>query len=62
MSMDNLPSEGLEEIETSEVTLPQELLTLSSRIDERPESFATGNKDIQLAALQATKFIFDRGA
>ncbi|KAI0348039.1 Mpp10 protein [Trametopsis cervina] len=41
------------------IVLPTELLALSTRIDEKPESFATGNKDIQLAALQAAKYVFD---
>lgn len=43
------------------VELPIELSQLSIRIDEKPESFATGNKDIQLAALKATKHVFDLG-
>lgn len=60
MSLDELSSASVE-IEEQEVELPEELATLSSRIDEKPESFATGNKDIQLAALQAAKYVFDRG-
>lgn len=43
------------------VELPEALQELSLRIDEKPESFATGNKDIQLAALKATKYVFDLG-
>ncbi|KIP11982.1 hypothetical protein PHLGIDRAFT_10298 [Phlebiopsis gigantea 11061_1 CR5-6] len=39
--------------------LPQQLSELSTRIDEKPESFATGNEDIRLAALKATKYVFD---
>lgn len=60
MSLDELSSASVEP-EEPEVELPDELATLSSRIDEKPESFATGNKDIQLAALQAAKYVFDRG-
>lgn len=43
------------------VELPNELSELSARIDDKPQSFATGNKDIQLAALKATKHVFDLG-
>ena len=43
------------------VELPQELSILSTRIDEKPESFATGNEDIRLAALRAAKYVFDLG-
>lgn len=49
------------EPEEEEVVLPSVLADLSARIDEKPESFATGNKDIQVAALQATKYVFDLG-
>jgi U3 small nucleolar RNA-associated protein MPP10 len=45
-----------------EVTeLPEALSHLSLRLDEKPESLVTGNKDIQLAALKATKYVFDLG-
>lgn len=43
------------------VELPNELSELSTRIDDKPQSFATGNKDIQLAALKAIKHVFDLG-
>lgn len=43
------------------IELPPELLELSLRLDEKPESLATGNEDIQLAALKATKYVFDLG-
>ncbi|KAI0094921.1 U3 small nucleolar ribonucleoprotein complex, subunit Mpp10 [Irpex rosettiformis] len=59
MSFDELSSASVE-LEELEVTLPDELATLSTRIDDKPESLATGNKDIQLAALQAAKYVFDR--
>lgn len=57
----NLRSSSLEP-EEEDIELPTELAALSSRIDERPESFATGNKHIQLAALQAAKYVFDLGS
>lgn len=47
--------------EEEEIELPAELAALSTRLDERPESLATGNKDIQVAALQAAKYVFDLG-
>lgn len=42
---------------------PEELLLaqLSSLLEVKPEALATGDKDIQLAALQAAKFVFDNG-
>lgn len=45
----------------AEVELPQELEALSNVLDSKPEALATGDKDIQLAALRATKFIYDMG-
>ncbi|KDQ63722.1 hypothetical protein JAAARDRAFT_169865 [Jaapia argillacea MUCL 33604] len=42
-----------------DVQLPDQLSGLSTLIEERPESFASGSNDIKLAALAATKFIFD---
>ncbi|THH06925.1 hypothetical protein EW145_g3748 [Phellinidium pouzarii] len=39
--------------------LPLELRRLSLLIDERPEKFASGDEDIQEAALIAAKYIFD---
>lgn len=44
-----------------QIELPTELAQLSITVDEKPESLATGNKDIQLAALKATKYVFDQG-
>lgn len=44
------------------IELPAEFQELSLRIDEKPESFVVGNEDIRLAALKATKYVFDLGA
>lgn len=44
-----------------EIVLPASLAGLSNLLDDHPEYFATGNDDIKLAALQATKFMFDHG-
>ena len=41
--------------------LPQELLVLATLISENLETFASGNNKVQLAALNATKCVFDRG-
>ena len=60
MSFDE-PSSASIELEEVEVVLPEQLAVLSTQIDNKPESFATGNKYIQLAALQAAKYVFDRG-
>ena len=43
------------------IELPSELQELSLSIDEKPDSFAVGNEDIRLAALKATKYVFDLG-
>ena len=45
--------------ERDEIVLPKELSSLSSAIEAKPESFATGDKDIKDAALAAAKDIFD---
>jgi len=45
-----------------DIQLPDELLNLSNVVEKCPEAFATGSKDIQAAALGATKFVFDLGA
>ena len=58
MSSSSRPSSPAPE-ETIE--LPAELAQLSLSVDEKPESLATGSKDIQLAALKATKYVFDLG-
>ena len=47
--------------DSGEVALPEHLALLSTRLDQSPESLATGNADIQLAALQAAKYVFDLG-
>ena len=47
---------------TEDLQLPNELLNLSNVVEGCPEAFALGSKDIQTAALSATKFIFDLGA
>lgn len=39
--------------------LPAELSKLSTIIDEKPESFASGDDAIREVALHAAKFIFD---
>lgn len=44
-----------------DIELPQELDSLSNVVESKPEALATGDKDIQLAALRATKFIYDLG-
>lgn len=36
-----------------------ELGSLTTAIDSKLESFASGSQDIQAAALNATKFVFD---
>jgi hypothetical protein len=41
--------------------LPQELLVLATLISESIETFASGSNEVQLAALNATKCIFDLG-
>lgn len=38
-----------------------ELVPLVKLVDERPEGFATGDLELQSAALQALKFVFDLG-
>jgi U3 small nucleolar RNA-associated protein MPP10 len=45
-----------------ELPLPPVLSDLSNLLDHRLESFASGNEEIQLAALTATKYIFDHGS
>lgn len=45
-----------------DIQLPNELLNLSNVVEKCPEAFATGSKNIQAAALGATKFVFDLGA
>ncbi|OCB84628.1 Mpp10 protein [Sanghuangporus baumii] len=44
---------------STESDLPAELSRLVSLIDEKPEAYASGDKDIQEAALTAAKYIFD---
>ena len=44
---------------SGETELPIELGHLASLIDEKPEAYASGDKDIQDAALAAAKYIFD---
>lgn len=56
MDVDSMDHDSLAEVE-----LPQELEALSNVLDSKPEALATGDKDIQLAALRATKFIYDMG-
>ena len=57
MSAPNSPISDASE----DVVLPEQLALLSSRLEDGPETLAVGNKDIQLAALQATKYVFDLG-
>ncbi|KAF7791831.1 hypothetical protein EIP86_002855 [Pleurotus ostreatoroseus] len=54
MSSTQAPDDG-----AGDSPLPEQLLKLSSCIDERPEALATGSKDLQVAALQAAKYVFD---
>ncbi|CAL1715634.1 unnamed protein product [Somion occarium] len=42
-----------------DVPLPVELQSLSIRLEDSPEALATGDKDLQVAALQAAKYVFD---
>ena len=44
---------------SNDVVLPPELQSLSTLLDESPESLASGNAAIQAAALNATKHTFD---
>lgn len=44
-----------------EIVLPHPLAELSVLLDTKPEALATSDKDIRLAALQATKYVFDTG-
>ncbi|KAI0961523.1 hypothetical protein AcV7_000603 [Taiwanofungus camphoratus] len=41
------------------IQLPPELQNLSMVVENNPESFATGNDEIQVAALNATKYVYD---
>jgi hypothetical protein len=41
--------------------LPQDLLVLATLISENLETFASGSNEVQLAALNATKCVFDIG-
>lgn len=43
------------------IQLPPELQNLSMVVENNPESFATGNDEIQVAALNATKYVYDLG-
>lgn len=45
--------------DSSDVPLPSELQSLSNLLEEFPETLALGNKDLQAAALNATKYAFD---
>lgn len=45
----------------ADVELPQELAALSNILESKPEALATGDNEIQLAALRATKYIYDLG-
>ncbi|KAH9946645.1 Mpp10 protein [Amylocystis lapponica] len=42
-----------------DVALPSELAGLSAIVDETPEIFGTGSSELQLAALRATKYVYD---
>ena len=53
-----LPDSPIES-ESEAILLPSELAKLSSLLDEKPETFATGDKEIEEAALAAAKYIFD---
>lgn len=44
-----------------DIQLPNELLCLSNLMENNPASFTSGRKDVQVAALIATKFVFDLG-
>ncbi|KAI0067694.1 Mpp10-domain-containing protein [Artomyces pyxidatus] len=45
--------------EVLDIPLPPEFQLLSSLLDDHPESFAAGSKDIQEAALRATEYVFN---
>jgi hypothetical protein len=53
---------GILGLMVDDIQLPDELLNLLNVVEKCPEAFATGSKDIQAAALGATKFVFDLGA
>ncbi|OBZ79155.1 U3 small nucleolar RNA-associated protein MPP10 [Grifola frondosa] len=42
-----------------DVQLPSDLENLSLLVEEKPEGFAAGSEDIRIAALQATKWVYD---
>jgi len=43
------------------VSLPEELEALTSLVEQKPQSLVAGDVEMQAAALDATKFLFDRG-
>ena len=42
-----------------DVPLPSELQNLSNLLEECPETLALGNQELQAAALNAAKYVFD---
>ena len=47
------------EAKADNAKLPSELSNLNSLINEKVEAFALGDHNLENAALQATKYIFD---
>lgn len=58
MASSPLPTKenGVEDIQ-----LPLELLNLSTHLEKKPEALATGDEELQIAALKAAKHVFDMG-
>ena len=48
--------------EAPPITLPTELSQLSGLIDEKVDTLAVGDEEIQKSALSAAKYLFDLGA
>ncbi|KAJ3548405.1 hypothetical protein NM688_g5303 [Phlebia brevispora] len=59
LAEDTLPSTQTSAESLEDVQLPDQLAKLSACIDASPEVLATGSKDLQVAALQAAKYVFD---
>ena len=55
------PPTSSEQNEVEEIQLPLELLDLSTRLEQQPEALATGDEELQIAALKAAKHVFDMG-
>ena len=47
--------------ESQTITLPSEISQLSGLIDQKVETLAAGDEEIQKSALNAAKYLFDLG-